>query len=135
MGTHITAITTRVTGARRGILAGATPLIVAAIWVGLTLGSILFARWVTGGRSYVVQEQTAVTVAVVGLAFTAFAFALALAWTLHLVRNWLHAGLSRPAVAALWTLAATALIVLLPLLLAVLFPQHPAPPRPPDPVG
>lgn len=134
MSTHdATTSVTHAASVRRGILTGAVPLLVAVISVGLTLGSILLTRWAMEGQEYVAQEQAEVIVAIIGLVLTAIVFALASVRTLMRVRDWLRTGLSQPAAAALWTLAATALVILLPLLLAVFFPQHPAPPRPPDP--
>ncbi len=135
MGTHIRASAAFTTSTLRGILAGAVPLIVGVVSAGLTMASILLARWATYGRGFDAQDQAVVNVALAGWALTAAAFALAAITTLWRVRNWLRAGLSQPAAAALWTLGATALIILLPMVVAVLFPQHPAPPRPLDPVG
>jgi len=46
---------------------------------------------------------------------------------LRQVDSWQRAGDASPATVTLWSLGATALLVLLPVLLAWLLPQHPAP--------
>jgi len=43
------------------------------------------------------------------------------------VKIWQRDGTTRQANAASWALTATALIIVLPVLLAIILPQHPAP--------
>ncbi len=88
---------------RRGLLVGLTPLVRLVI--------------------------IAVTVLVLGagLLLAVVMFGAGCARALRQVGSWQRAGDASPAAVALWSLGATALLVLLPVLLALLLPQHPAP--------
>ncbi len=111
----------------RGVLVGLIPLGLLAGMVAITLLVTALARQLAAGSGFLVQQQTALIVLIVGLVLAIVSFAVAIWRVLRRVKSWQRDGSTSQANAALWTLTATALIVILPVLLALLFPQHPAP--------
>jgi hypothetical protein len=110
-----------------GVLIGCIPLGVlaalAAVAVGLTAG----ARALTTGQSFATEQLATVLTLALGLAlgFVLYGIAIVLIW--RQMTAWRLAGAVRKASGALWAMAITALIVLLPVVLALVIPQHPAP--------
>jgi hypothetical protein len=97
-------------------------MIVAAAVI-LTAG----ARLLTVGHGFSAgQVATALTLGG-GLALGFIAYAIALVRVWRRITSWRLAGQGRQAAGALSSLAITALVVVLPVVLALLLPQQPAP--------
>src|SRR5271157_2550103 len=117
-----------VTGsAMHGALIGLIPLGLLASVVAIVLGLTALARQLVAASGFFVQQQTALIVLIVGLVLAIVVFAIAVWRVLRRVAVWQQTGTAMQAKAALWALGATALVIVLPVLLAVLLPQHPAP--------
>ena len=112
--------------AAQGVLTGLMPLLSLAVF-GVALLLTAGVRVATAGQGFFAQQRYAVIVLAIGLVLAAIAYALFCRAALRRARQWLLDGSARAATAAYWALGATALVVLLPLLLAILLPQHPAP--------
>ena len=117
----------RTAGIGRGLLVGLIPLALLAAIVGATILLTVFARQLLAGAGFFAQQQAAVLVLSVGLLLSLAVFAVAIWRVLRRVATWQQSGAMAQAKAAFWMLGATALIVVLPVVLAVLLPQHPAP--------
>jgi uncharacterized membrane protein YidH (DUF202 family) len=111
----------------RGVFVGLIPLGLLAGMVAITLLVTALARQLAAGSGFFVQQQTALIALIVGLALAIVVFALACWRVMRHVKSWQQDGTTTQANAALWALTATALILVLPVLLALLLPQHPAP--------
>ncbi len=73
------------------------------------------------------QGSRAVSMLIAGLVLAIAVFALAVWRVLRRVAAWQRARLIEQANAVLWALGATALVIVIPVLLALLLPQHPFP--------
>src|SRR5262245_38879191 len=116
------------TGPLRGGLA--TGLLPLAPPIGITVVSLVlatFARQLTASPDFFTQQWAAVLILALGLIASAAAYTVLCMRALRRVSAWQQAGEAAQAARALWALGGTALVVLLPLLLAILLPQHPAP--------
>ncbi len=111
----------------RGVLVGLIPLGLLAGIVLITLLVTAFVRQLVAGSGFFVQQQTALIALIVGLVLATVVFAVASWRVLRRVKSWQRDGTTAQANAALWALTATALIIVLPVLLAIILPQHPAP--------
>lgn len=111
----------------RGVLVGLIPLGLLAGIVAITLLVTALARQLVAGSGFFVQQQTALIALIVGLVLATVVYAVAIWRVLRRVKIWQRDGTTTQANAALWALTATALIVVLPVLLALILPQHPAP--------
>jgi len=111
----------------RGVLVGLIPLGLLAGIVLITLLVTALVRQLVAGSGFFVQQQTALIALIVGLVLAIVVFAVASWRVLRRVKIWQRDGTTRQANAALWALTATALIIVLPVLLAIILPQHPAP--------
>ena len=111
----------------RGVLVGLMPLGLLAGIVVITLLVTVLARQLAAGSGFYVQQQTALLALIVGLALAIVVYAASCWRVLRHVKSWQQEGTTTLANAALWALTTTALIVILPVLLALLLPQHPAP--------
>lgn len=109
----------------RGVLVGAIPLAVAVGWVALTLAAEALARQVTASQGFITQQTTATIILIAGLGLTAVSFAVSCVIVLRQVSAWQRLGDIRQATGALWTLAAVALIVALPVILVNVVPLYP----------
>ncbi len=109
----------------RGALVGLIPLGLLAGTVALTLAGAALARLLFAGSGFFAQQQAAVIVLIAGLILAIAVFSVAIWRVLRRVAIW-QQGEAR-ASAALWTLGATALVIVVPVLLALLLLQHPAP--------
>ena len=85
------------------------------------------ARQLIAGSEFLVQQQTALIALIVCLVLAIVSYGVAIWRVLRRVKSWQRDGTTTQANAALWALTATALIMVLPVLLAFLLPQHPAP--------
>jgi hypothetical protein len=111
----------------RAVLSGLVPLGLLAAVVVVTLLVTAIARLLAAPQGFFVQQQIDVIVLVAGLAIAVAVYVVAIVRVLRQIGRWQRDGAARQASAARVSLALTALIVLLPVLLAVLLPQHPAP--------
>lgn len=111
----------------RGLLAGLMPLIRLVVLLALAVILPLIARLVLGGQGFATQQEVAVIALVVMLLIAAIVYTISLVGVFRRMREWRESGKWASATAALWALVATALIVVLPVIVAVLWPQHPAP--------
>lgn len=110
-----------------GALVGLIPLGLLAGIVAITLLVTALARQLVAGSGFFVQQQTALIALIVGLVLVIVVYAVAIWRVLWHVKIWQRDGTTTQANAALWALTATALIMVLPVLLALILPQHPAP--------
>jgi len=111
----------------RGVLVGLIPLGLLAGIVVITLLVTALIRQLVAGSGFFVQQQSALIALIAGLVLAIVVFAVACWRVLRGVKIWQRDGTTRQANAALWALTATALIIVLPVLLAIILPQHPAP--------
>ena len=112
---------------RRGLLVGIMPLVRLLVIVGLALLLTALGRILTAGQGFFTQQQVSVIVLGAGLLLAAAMYVAGCIRALRHVGQWQRTGDAAPAAVALWVLGATALLVLLPVLLALVLPQHPAP--------
>jgi predicted transporter len=112
---------------RRGLLVGLTPLARLVVIAGVALFLTALARALTTSLGFFTQQQVSVLVLGAGLLLAAVMFGAGCVRALRQVGRWQRARGAAPATVALWSLGATALLLLLPVLLAWLLPQHPAP--------
>ena len=111
----------------RGVLVGLVPLGLLAGFVALALVLTALARQLVPNTDFSVQQQAVLVTQIAGLIVAVAVFAVAIWRVLQRVAVWQQVGKRVQASATLWTLGVTALIVVMPVLLAVLLPQHPAP--------
>jgi ABC-type nickel/cobalt efflux system permease component RcnA len=111
----------------RGVLIGLIPLGLLIVLVTVTVLLTTLARLLLASAGFFVQQQAAVIVLIVGLILTIAVFAVAIWRVLRQVAVWQQDGVIVQANATLWALGVTALVVVVPVLLALLLPQHPAP--------
>lgn len=111
----------------RGVLIGLIPLglLVGIIVIILVLTAL--TRQLLAASGFFVQQHAVLLVVIAGLILTVAIYAVAIWLTIRRVAMWQQEGAQVRANSALWTLAITALIVVLPVLLAAVLPQHPAP--------
>lgn len=110
----------------RGALVGLIPLGLLAGIVALTLLITALARQLVAASGFFAQQQAALIALIAGLIVAITVYAVAIWRVLRRVAAWQRDGVTAQANAALWALGATALIVLIPVLLAIVLPQHPA---------
>jgi len=113
--------------ALRGALVGLIPLGLLVVLIVIALAVAAFARQLSAAAGFFAQQQAALSVLVAGLALALIVYAVAIVRIMRRVALWQQMGGAVRARAALWALGITALIVILPLLLALVLPQHPAP--------
>ena len=111
----------------RGVLIGLIPVGLLAGCVALTIALTALARQLASGSGFYSQQQAALSMVIVGLVLTVAVFAIAVWRVVRRVATWQQSGITQQANAALWSLGATALVIVIPLLLAILLPQHPFP--------
>ena len=112
---------------RRGVLYGVIPLAVLAVITAMALALAALVRQLIGAPAFLAQQQAVLLILGCGLVLAIVAFTLAVIFTLRRVATWQRDGPVERARAALWTLSVSALVILLPVLLALVLPQHPAP--------
>jgi hypothetical protein len=113
--------------AMRGALIGLIPLGLLAGVILVTLVITALAREFVAGSGFFVQQQAALITLIVGLVLAILVFAIACWRVMRHVAAWQQTEVRVQANAALWMLGATALIIVIPVLLAFFLPQHPAP--------
>jgi hypothetical protein len=111
----------------RGLLIGLIPLGLLIVMVAATVALTALVRQLFVGPGFFAQQQASLIVLIAGLLLACAVYAVALWRTLHTVSSWQQQEKRVQASAGLWALGATALIVVIPILLALLLPQHPTP--------
>lgn len=110
-----------------GFLSGLVPVGLPAAIVAGAVALAALARRLLAGQDFSTQQLTAVAIIGVGLVAAVVAYIVACRRALRRVAASRAAGDAARARAALWGIAASGLILLLPVLLALVIPQHPAP--------
>jgi hypothetical protein len=96
----------------------------AGILAGVGLVSLL--RVATSGLGFLTQLPVLNVMSMLCLVALAVGFTLVSVRVFRQARAWREAGEATAATATLWGLGASALLVLVPVLLGILLPQHPA---------
>ncbi len=116
---------------RNGFRAGLAPLAWLAVFLAVALALVVVVRLATAAQSFSVQQNATVIAFAAGLALAAAVYVISIVRVFRSMRAWRLAGAIEREYAALWALAVTGLIVVLPIVIAALLPQHPAPILPP----
>jgi hypothetical protein len=103
------------------------PLGVLAVLVAAAVGLTAGVRALTSGQGFSNEQLATVLTLGIGLALGFLGYTIAIVRIWRCMTAWRLAGAGRQATGALWGLAITALLVLLPVVLALVIPQHPAP--------
>ena len=111
----------------RGVLLGLLPLACGAGLVAVTLALNALARQLTAESGFLFQRSLAQAILLAGMTLAALACALATLRLWRRILTWRQAGKSALARGAASGLLITALLLLMPLLLALFLPQHPTP--------
>lgn len=111
----------------RGARMGLTPLLCLALVVVTALVFAPVVRTLLVSQGFFVEQEAEVVVLGGGLVLAAVVYGATLVRSLRRARHWHRAGLAVEASAALVALAASGVIVALPVILAFMFPQQPAP--------
>jgi ABC-type nickel/cobalt efflux system permease component RcnA len=122
-----TQVAGRMAGVWRGLLVGLMPLGLLAAVVGMCVLLTALARQLFAGAGFFAQQEAAVIVLIVGLLLAIAVFAVAAWRVFRRVAAWQQSGARAQASATLWALSVTALLMVLPVVLALLLPQRPAP--------
>jgi hypothetical protein len=112
--------------ALRGTFAGLIPLGLLLLIVAVTVLLTALARQLFASSGFFAQQQAAVIVLIAGLVVALAVYIIAVVRTLRSITAWQRGGVGGQARAALLALGVTALVVLLPVVLAIVLPQHPA---------
>lgn len=117
----------RFSAALHGALIGLIPLglLVAVVVVVLLLAAL--GRQVVSAAGFFVQQQVAISILIAGFIVSIIVYAVAANRTLRQVALWQRNSLQIRSCFALWALGFTAIVVILPVLLALLLPQYPTP--------
>ena len=113
--------------ALRGVLVGLIPLGLLLLIVAVTILLTALARQLVASSGFFVQQQTSLIVLIAGLVVALVVYIVAIVRTLRNVTAWQRGGAGSQSRAALLALGFSALVVLLPVVLAILLPQNPAP--------
>ena len=114
-------------GALRGVLIGLIPLGLLLLIVAVTVLLTALARQLVASSGFFAQQRASVIVLIAGLVVALVVYIIAIVRTLRSVTAWQRGGAGGQARAALLALGFTALVVLLPVVLASVLPQNPAP--------
>ena len=113
--------------ALQGILAGLIPLGLLMLVVALTVLLTALARQLVASSGFFAQQQASIIVLISGLVVALVIYIIAIVCTMRSITTWQRSGALDQARAALIALGCTALVVILPVVLAIVLPQHPAP--------
>jgi uncharacterized membrane protein len=113
--------------ALRGIVTGLIPLGLLLLVVAITVVLTALARKLVASAGFFAQQQASVIVLIAGLVVALVVYIIAIVRTMRNITSWQRSGAVGQAHAVLLALGCTALVVLLPLVLAIVLPQHPAP--------
>lgn len=111
----------------RGLLIGLIPLGLLVLMVLATVLLTALARLLFTDAGFYAQQEAAVIVLIAGLLLSIAGFGLTVWRVLRHVALWQLIEATARANAALWSLGASALVIVIPVLLALLLPQHPFP--------
>ncbi len=111
----------------RGFLIGLIPLFLLLVIVSVTFLLTAIARQLVASSGFFAQQQVALIVLIAGLVVALAVYIIAIVRTMRRLKAWQQRGASGQAHAALLALGFTALVVLLPVILAIVLPQSPAP--------
>ncbi len=112
---------------RRGAMLGLTPLLCLTLVIAAALGFAPVVRTLIASQGFFVEQDTEIIVLAGGLLLAAAVYVVTLVRSLRRAGHWHRTGLMAEASAARMMLAATAVIVALPVILAFVIPQQPAP--------
>jgi uncharacterized membrane protein len=113
--------------ALRGILAGLIPLGLLLLVVAISVLLTALARQLVASSGFFAQQQASVIVLIAGLVVALVVYIITIVRTMRNISSWQRSGEDGQARSALLALGCTALVVLLPVVLAIVIPQHPAP--------
>ena len=111
----------------RGALIGLIPLVLLIVMVVIAFLLTALARQLVASSGFFAQQQASLIVLIAGLVVALVVYIVAMIRTLRRVTAWQRGGAVGQARAALLALGFTALVVLLPVILAIVLPQNPAP--------
>ena len=111
----------------RGILVGLIPLGLLLLVVAMCVLLTALARQLVASSGFFAQQQASIIVLIAGLVVALVVYIIAIVRTLRWVKVWQRGGAGGQARATLLALGFSALVVLLPVMLAIVFPQNPAP--------
>ena len=110
-----------------GILVGLIPLGLLLLIGAVTVLLTALVRQLVASSGFFAQQQASVIVLIVGLVVALVVFIIAIVRTLRNITSWQRNGARGQARGALLALGFTALVLLLPVVLAIVLPQNPAP--------
>ena len=113
--------------ALRGFLVGFIPLGLLLLIGAVTVLLTALVRQLVASSGFFAQQQASVIVLIVGLVVALMFCIIAIVRIMRNITSWQRSGADGQARAALLALGFTALIVLLPAVLAIALPQNPAP--------
>ncbi len=113
--------------ALRGILVGLIPLGLLLLIVTITVLLTTLTRQLVASSGFFTQQQASVIVLIAGLLVALVVYIIAIVRALRKITSWQRSSMIYQARAALLALGFTALVVLLPVVLAIVLPQNPAP--------
>jgi uncharacterized membrane protein len=111
----------------RGVLVGLIPLGLLLLVVAITVLLTALARQLLASSGFFAQQQASVIVLIAGLVVALVVYIIAIVRSMRNITLWQRSGAAGQARAALLALGCTALVVLLPVVLAIVLPQNPAP--------
>ncbi|MGE5333561.1 MAG: hypothetical protein ACM3N4_02580 [Nitrososphaerota archaeon] len=109
-------------GSGQGVLVGLVPLALLVTGVAITVLLSAIMLSLTGEIEFATRQTIMLGIVIVGLLASAVVYAIACVRVLRRVKQWQRLGMMRTAAATLWVLAASAIVVLLPVLIAVALP-------------
>jgi hypothetical protein len=110
----------------RGASVGLAPAAFFYVGILVGFGVVSLLRVATSGLGFLTQLPILNVTSMLCLVALAVGFTLVSVRVFRQARRWREDGETTAANAVLWGLAASALLVLVPVLLAILLPQHPA---------
>jgi hypothetical protein len=110
-----------------GILSGLIPLLLLGSVTTLAVILTALVRQAFNSDGFFVWQRDVLITLSACMVLALLAYVTSLVVILRRTVGWQRAGLRARSAATLWTLFATAWIVLLPVILAAVIPQHPAP--------
>ena len=113
--------------ALRGFLVGFIPLGLLLLIGAVTVLLTALVRQLVASSGFFAQQQASVIVLIVGLVVALVVYVIAIVRTMRNITSWQRNGADGQARAALLALGCTALVVLVPVVLAIVLPQNPAP--------
>jgi len=110
-----------------GVLVGLVPLLLLAILIIATITLTTIVRQFASNAGFFVWQRDSLITLIIGMGVAILVYVIAIVLVLQTTARWITSQLSTRSASALWTLALTAIIVLLPVIIGVVLPQSPAP--------